>query len=75
MILTRSELENVTLHDDPNYINGGSWILGEGASQADIFCDYVFAHDKKWANEGKIELDKLNSKLKDFNILPLQLIA
>lgn len=54
MILTRSELENATLHDDPNYINGGSWILGEGASQADIFCDYVFAHDKKWANEGKL---------------------
>lgn len=71
MILTRSELENVTLHDDPNYINGGSWVLGEGSSQADIFCDYVFAHDKKWTNEGKIELDKLNSKLKDFNILPL----
>lgn len=33
------------------------------------------AHDKKWTNEGKIELDKLNSKLKDFNILPLHLIA
>lgn len=31
--------------------------------------------DSKKATSGKIELDKLNNKLKDFNILPLQLIA
>lgn len=69
MLVSRMQLENVELFNDPKSDFGGISYTDE---KADNFCDEVFNNnDEMWTDYDCISLDKLNKSLKDCGICQL----
>ena len=71
MMVTRQQLEQIHLQDDPKIETGG---IAYDNETADEFVDSVFNDvDEKtsWTKENKINLNKLNEALHECGILPI----
>lgn len=69
MMITRKQLEQINLQDNPKIETGG---IAYNNETADEFTDTVFGdEDQDWSHENKISLDKLNTALHECGIMPI----
>lgn len=70
MLVSRMQLENIKLMDDPEVSFGGTSYIDE---TADNFADEEFTgEDENWSKYDCISLKKLNDALVNCGILPIK---